>query len=53
MSSFGPTVFSIFESEDDAIKILEKIKTSFTSVGFTSFITTANNTGAYIEETSE
>lgn len=53
MSSFGPTVFSIFESEADAIKMLEKITLNFSSVGFTSYITTANNTGAHIEETSQ
>jgi beta-ribofuranosylaminobenzene 5'-phosphate synthase len=51
MSSFGPTVFSIFESEEEAQKVLEQIKQKFSSVGFTSYITTANNTGAHIEVT--
>lgn len=53
MSSFGPTVFSIFESKPLALEMLDHIKKKFSSVGFTSYITTANNTGADIEVTPQ
>jgi len=53
MSSFGPTVFSIFQSEDEARKILDEINQKFSSVGLTTYITTANNSGAHIEITPQ
>jgi beta-ribofuranosylaminobenzene 5'-phosphate synthase len=53
MSSFGPTVFSIFESETEAKLIHEKIKEKFSDLGFTSYLTAANNSGAQIEITPE
>jgi beta-ribofuranosylaminobenzene 5'-phosphate synthase len=51
MSSFGPTVFSVFETEQEARKILEIIAEKFSDLGLTSYITTVNNTGAHIEVT--
>jgi predicted sugar kinase len=53
MSSFGPTVYSLFESEEEACQMLELITQKFSSIGFTSYITTANNRGAYIEITEQ
>ena len=53
MSSFGPTVFSIFESEEEARKILYEIEQKFSEVGLTSYITTASNSGAHIEITPQ
>lgn len=53
MSSFGPTVFSIFESEEDAKKVLEEITQNYSSIGFTSYITNANNHGAHMETTPQ
>lgn len=53
MSSFGPTVFSIFESKEEALEVMEIIKQKFSSVGYISYVTTANNLGAHIEITPQ
>jgi len=51
MSSFGPTVFSVFKTEEEAQIMLKEITQKFSDIGFTSYITTANNSGAHIEST--
>ncbi|MBD3350530.1 MAG: hypothetical protein GF364_03490, partial [Candidatus Lokiarchaeota archaeon] len=48
MSSFGPTVYSVFESEENLQKILKQIEKEFNDVGFEYYITKANNIGAEI-----
>jgi beta-ribofuranosylaminobenzene 5'-phosphate synthase len=53
MSSFGPTVYSMFESEAQAQIVLQKINEKFAEIGFTSYISKVNNKGAYIEVTPD
>lgn len=49
MSSFGPTVYSIFHTEAEAEKMLDLIKTEYAKTGFVYYLTKANNRGAEIE----
>ncbi|MCP4763764.1 MAG: hypothetical protein GY870_18480 [archaeon] len=49
MSSFGPAVFSIFESESAANEMLERIRKDFNDIGFNSYSTHINNKGADIQ----
>ena len=49
MSSFGPTIYSIFESDDDAISMSKLIKDEFSDIGVTCIITEANNKGTEIQ----
>ncbi|MHA1729057.1 MAG: beta-ribofuranosylaminobenzene 5'-phosphate synthase family protein [Promethearchaeota archaeon] len=48
ISSFGPTVFSIFKSESDIDEMLEKIKKEFKDIVFKSYTSRVNNSGAQI-----
>jgi len=49
MSSFGPTVFGIFESKSEAEAMLSKITEKFSNIGFDSYITSADNKGFIIQ----
>jgi beta-ribofuranosylaminobenzene 5'-phosphate synthase len=53
MSSFGPTVFSIFENKSDANTIVGKIFKKFSSIGFDSYITQADNKGFFLKDISQ
>lgn len=49
MSSFGPTVYSIFESIEEAENVLNQAMVEFNKIGFKFYITCANNKGAEIQ----
>lgn len=49
MSSFGPTVYGIFESIEEAEKVLNQAIIEFEKTGFKFYITCANNKGAEFE----
>ena len=49
MSSFGPTIYSIFESESEAISISKLIEEEYSDVGVNCIITEANNKGMEIQ----